>query len=112
MSAHGEHARRVARAGDWVEIASTLLEAGARAPQVPADTQRVPLAMRARGFALHDGEVGEPMTVTTLAGRTLGGTLLEVEPAYLHGFGAPVPELVGIGRELRALLEGGGASDD
>jgi hypothetical protein len=31
-----------------------------------------------------------------------------VEPAYDHGFGTPVPELLDIAGEVRALLEDGG----
>jgi hypothetical protein len=34
----------------------------------------------------------------------LCGTLVEINPAYTHGFGPPVPELTGIGSEVRAIL--------
>jgi len=104
MSATGDREHRAVRAGSWVEIASTLLEPGARAPQVPDDTQKVPLELRVKGFALHDARVGDTICITTPAGRTLRGRLVQAEPAYTHGFGVPVPELVGVGRELRALL--------
>jgi len=112
MSKANEQSPRSARAGMWVEISRTVLEPGARAPQVPQDTQRVPLQMRVKGFAVHDGEVGQTMTVRTPTGRSLSGALEEVEPAYTHGFGAPVPELLGIGRELRALLTASGPADE
>ena len=39
-----------AAAGDWVEIGRVLLAAGERAAGVPAETQAVPLEMRARGL--------------------------------------------------------------
>jgi len=42
----------------------------------------------------------------TAAGRRLGGTLERVLPAYEHGFGPPVPELLTVGAELRAMLRG------
>jgi len=34
-----------AKKGDWVQIRDTVLEAGERAPQVPADTAGLPLLM-------------------------------------------------------------------
>ena len=90
--------------GTWVEIHSIVLAAGERAPQVPADTQRVPLEVRVRGFLAAPARLGDEVSIVTAAGRTLSGTLVEVNPAYSHGFGAPVPELCSIGAELRALL--------
>ena len=100
-----------ARIDDWVEISDVVLEAGQRAPQVPDDTQRVALQRRVRGFALEPGVPGAQIRIRTAAGRELRGTLLAVNPAYTHGYGAPVPELSAIGAELRAILdadEGGG----
>ena len=99
-----------ARVGDWVEIGDVLLAAGQRAPQVPEDTQRVALRRSVRGFALEPGAIGAQIRIRTAAGRELRGTLLAVNPAYTHGFGAPTPELAAIGAELRALL-GAGAGE-
>lgn len=90
--------------GTWVEIHSIVLPAGERAPQVPADTQRVPLEMRVKGFLAAPARLGDEVNIVTAAGRSLSGTLVEVNPAYAHGFGSPVPELTGIGAEVRALL--------
>jgi hypothetical protein len=101
--------------GRWVEIRSVVLHAGERAPQVPEDTRQVPLEMRARGFLARPARPGEEALITTLTGlittltgRQLSGTLVSVEPAYDHGFGTPVPELLDIAGEVRALLEDGG----
>ena len=47
---------------------------------------------------------GETAEIITPAGRRLRGTLAAVNPAYTHGFGAPLPELSGIGGEVRAML--------
>jgi hypothetical protein len=91
--------------GDWVEVYTIVLPAGERAPQVPADTQQVPLEMRVRGFLMHEAGIGQPAVIQTLTGREMSGTLSAIKPAYPHGFGAPVPEMLAIGRELRALLE-------
>ncbi|MBW2498718.1 MAG: 2-amino-4-ketopentanoate thiolase [Deltaproteobacteria bacterium] len=96
-------AERVA-VGTWVELRRIVLQAGERAPQVPEETQRVPLEMRAKGRLTHDGKVGEEAEVITAAGRRLRGTLERVAPAYTHGFGPPVPELLAVGEELRARL--------
>jgi len=100
----------VASAGDWAEVGLVLLEPGERAPAVSADTARLPLEARVRGFLEHDADVGAPAAVTTALGRRVEGTLLEVLPPARHTFGRPVPGLLPIGRELRdrlAAAEGG-----
>ena len=78
--------------GAWVEIHRCVLQTGERAPQVPEDTRGVPLEMRVKGF------------LVAPVGRRLQGTLTAVNPAYTHGFGAPLPELSTIGGEVRAML--------
>lgn len=90
--------------GAWVEIHDVVLEAGERAPQVPEDTRRVPLEMRVKGFLLTPAAIGEDAEIETLSGRHLRGKLVEVNPAYTHSFGAPLPELSSVGCEVRALL--------
>lgn len=88
----------------WVEIHRIVLEQGQRAPQVPADTQQVPLEMTVKGFLLHEAAIGEEVRIRTAAGRTLTGTLTAVNPAYTHQYGPPIPELLPIGHEVRAIL--------
>ena len=90
--------------GAWVEIREIVLPAGQRAPQVPTDTQQVPLEMRVRGFLVAPAAVGEPAEIETAAGRRRRGTLAAVNPPYAHGFGAPIPALKPIAGEFRALL--------
>ena len=98
-----------AKVGDWVQIHNVVLPSGERAPQVPADTQQVPLEMRLKGFLVDaEAETGQVVTIETVIGRQIQGTLVAVNPAYPHGFGEPVPELLTIGRELRALIDEGG----
>ena len=94
--------------GSWVEIHNVVLEAGERAPQDPEETQRVPLEMRVKGFLLMPAAIGEAADIETLSGRHLRGTLVEVNPAYTHSFGAPIAELASIGGEVRALLRAKG----
>jgi len=98
----------IAQRGDRVEIRDVVLEAGQRAPQVPEDTQRVPLERSVVGFALEAGRIGEQICIRTAAGRELSGTLVAVNPGYTHGFGVPAPELTTIAAELRALLTADG----
>ena len=92
--------------GSWVEIHQIVLPAAERAPQVPDDTRQVPLEMRVKGYLLAPAAAGEEADVVTAVGRRLRGVIREVNPAYSHGFGAPIAELCGIGREVRALLRG------
>ena len=90
--------------GVWVEIHHVVLPAGERAPQVPDDTQQVPLEMKVKGFLLATASVGEEAEIETPSGRRLRGTLTEVNPVYSHGFGPPIPELSSIGSEVSAIL--------
>ena len=90
--------------GTWVEIQRVVLAPGQRAPHIPEDTKRVPLEMRVKGFLVAAAGVGEEVDVVTATGRRLRGTLKEVNPAYSHGFGSPIPELSAIAGEVRELL--------
>ncbi|MBE3574070.1 MAG: 2-amino-4-ketopentanoate thiolase [Firmicutes bacterium] len=98
----------MARRGQWVQIYVKVLDAGQRAPNVPPETQAVPLEMVVKGFLQEDQVgLGEPATVRTLADRILQGVLVAVEPRYGHDFGAPVAELLQVGPRVRRLLAGG-----
>lgn len=95
-----------ARKGDWVRIHNIVLEAGERAPNIPEDTQNVPLELWDKGFLLDEGaNIGDKVEVETYIGRKMEGTLIEVNPYYEHDFGKCVPELMYIGRQVRSLLE-------
>lgn len=95
-----------AKQGDWVQIYGVILPAGERAPQVPAETQRVPLEMRVRGFLLEaQAEMGDTVKIRTMIGRVLSGKLVAVNPGYGIDYGQPVPELLTIGQELRQIME-------
>jgi hypothetical protein len=60
--------------------------------------------MRVKGFLLQEAEIGGEAEIVTLSGRTVSGTLTEINPAYTHMFGRPVPELSPIAGEIRAIL--------
>lgn len=99
------------KAGDWVQVRSIVLPPGQRAPQVPADTQAVPLIMLVKGFLQHDARIGEEVTITTVIGRQVTGELVAVNPTYNHDYGRPVSELLAIGPELRQILWGEEAAE-
>ena len=102
-----EQSQSIAKGGDWVEIHDLILPAGQRAPQVPADTQAVPLEMRVRGFLIEEQAArGERVSIRTRSGRIVQGTLAEGNPRYGHDFGQTQPELLAINSELRTLLAG------
>lgn len=92
--------------GQWAEVGAVLLGAGERSPNVPQDTARVPLEMRCKGFLTTPADVGGTAEILTVTGRRVAGELLAINPGYDHGFGPPLPELLTIGPELRALLAG------
>lgn len=98
-------AEQIAKKGDWVRIHSIVLKAGERASNLPEDTQKVPLEMWDKGFLLNDeAKIGDEVEVETYIGRTVKGTLVDLEPYYKHNFGKAVPELLYIGRQARALI--------
>ena len=88
----------------WVEIGAIVLHKDQRAPNLPVDTKQVPLEMRVKGFLLHDAEIGEEAEIITPSGRAVRGVLTEINPAYTHMFGRPIPELSPIAAEIRAIL--------
>ena len=91
-------------AGPWVEIHAIVLAAGERAPQVPADTQQVPLEMRVKGFLVAPARIGNETEIVTPDGRRLRGMLTQANPAYTHSFGPPIRELSTVGREAHAIM--------
>ncbi len=90
--------------GTWVEVHRIMLQPGERASQIPDDTKAVPFEMRVKGFLAAAADLGAEAEIITPAGRHVRGTLVEVNPAYTHGFGPPIPELSGIGQEVRTIL--------
>jgi hypothetical protein len=90
--------------GTWVELHRVVLAPEERAPQVPEDTRRIPLEMRVKGVLVEPAALGEEAEILTPAGRRLRGTLVTSRPAYTHGFGPPIPELLPIGAEVKAIL--------
>ena len=92
------------RVGDWVEVQAVLLEPAERASALPPETADKPLLMWVKGFARSDAVLGDEVEVETMTGRVVPGRLSAVNPGYTHTFGPPAPELVAVGRDLRARL--------
>lgn len=90
--------------GDWVEIEYVLLAPAERAAGLPADTAAQPLRAWVKGFALGGVMIGDEVDVETMTGRTVRGHLSAIGPGYTHTFGTPPPEIVNIGRDLRARV--------
>jgi hypothetical protein len=93
-------------AGAWVEVQQVVLTAGHRAPNVPDDTAAVDFVARIRGFLQADAAMGDETTVRTLAGRSVTGRLIAVNPRNPADFGNPVPELLRLGEAAREALDG------
>jgi hypothetical protein len=93
-------------AGAWVELEQVVLTAGNRAPNVPKDTAAVDFVARIRGFVTADAQLGSIATVRTLAGRSVTGRLVAVNPRNPADFGNPVPDLLRLGEAAREQLDG------
>lgn len=94
-----------AKKGDWVRIHAVILTAAERTGNLPADTKATDIQMWTKGFLLDESAaIGDPVTVETYIGRRQSGTLTEIAPYYDHDYGRCVPELLPIGRDLRARL--------
>jgi len=95
-----------AKKGDWVRIHTIVLTADERAPQVPDDTKKVPLEMWDKGFLLGEyASIGDEVEVETIIGRKLSGKMIEINPQFDHSWGNCVPEILHIGRQVKAILE-------
>jgi 2-amino-4-ketopentanoate thiolase alpha subunit len=86
--------------GAWVEIEQIVLQPEERAQNLPEDTRKVPYILHVSGFLTAAAQVGQQVTIRTIIGRELSGTLRLVNPSYTHSFGATMPELLTIGTEV------------
>ena len=93
-----------AREGDWVEVECKLLDPADRSKNLPPETAEKPLMMWVKGFALGAAAKDEELTIETITGRRVTGTLSAVNPGYFITYGNPIPELTHVGRDLRAQL--------
>lgn len=96
---------KAAAQGEWVQIHIVVLQPEERSDRLPEETSTVPLEMWAKGFLVNkEARLGDSVEIETEIGRRLQGSLSAVNPGYSHSFGAPIPELLQAGRQLRSLL--------
>lgn len=100
-----------AKKGDWVKIHNIVFTKEQRAPQVPDDTKECALELWVKGFLNEDAKLKDTVTVQTITGRTVTGTLVEIDPTFDHSFGNNIPELLQIGIQLKEILFGGDANE-
>ena len=99
---------KTAKKGDWVQIHQIVLRTEERTGRIPEDTRKTDLQLWVKGFIQTDGTLGDTVTVKTITGRIVEGSLLEVNPGYTFGFGEEfVPEVLQIGIQLREILKEG-----
>lgn len=98
----------MAKRGDWVRIHAIVLKAAERTAKIPEDTQKCDLQQWTKGFLQEEAaEVGDEVTVKTVVGRMVKGTLIEEGPYYTHSYGKFVPEIIDIDKQLREIMFGG-----
>ena len=97
--------KQKAQKNDWVRIQQIILTPDQRSETLPESTRAVPLKCWINGFLLDGFAVpGDTVSIQTLIGRTVTGTLYEIWPKYEHGFGRQQPTLIGVGNELRKII--------
>ena len=57
-------------------------------------------------IAVEEAAIGEAVTLRTLSGRHVRGTLVEIDPGYSHSFGRPHRSMLAVGPSLKRLLDG------
>ncbi len=81
--------------GDLVQIMSVVLAPADRPESLPPSTRAVPYQCWIKGLLVDErARVGDQVTIESLIGRRLAGTLSALGPTYDHGFGRPRPELL------------------
>ncbi len=90
----------------YVEIHKVIFEAHERTAKIPEETKKVPYEMFIKGFLLLDASIGDLVTVETITGRVVEGTLLKENPTYDLGYGGFVPHILKIKQILRGEMDG------
>ncbi|MGE4572030.1 MAG: 2-amino-4-oxopentanoate thiolase subunit OrtA [Candidatus Izemoplasmatales bacterium] len=90
----------------WVQIKKVILKSEERAGNLPEETKKVPLIMWVKGFLLKEAELNDEVQIKTLTGRIESGTLIEVNPAYMHTYGKFMPEILRIDDIVKSTLFG------
>lgn len=91
----------------WVQIKKVILKPEERTGSLPEDTKKVPFIMWVKGFLLMDADLNDKVKIKTLTSRVEEGTLVEINPAYMHTYGKFVPEILRIDQIVKESLFGG-----
>jgi hypothetical protein len=91
----------------WVQIKKVILKPEERTGNIPEDTKKVPFLMWVKGYLLTDAEMNDEVQIKTLTGRVESGTLVKINPAYMHTYGKFVPEILRIDQMVKDSLFGG-----
>ena len=90
----------------WVQIKKIILKSEERSSNLPEETKNVPLIMWVKGFLLKDAELDDEVQIKTLTGRIESGTLIDVNPAYMHTYRKFMPEILRIDEIVKSTLFG------
>jgi len=90
----------------WVQIHKILLNPAERTANLPEDTKKVPLEMWVKGYLLSSANIGDIVIIRTRTGRIEEGTLVAVNPSYMHNFGHFAPELLKIDDIVKSAVFG------
>ncbi|MDD3842136.1 MAG: 2-amino-4-oxopentanoate thiolase subunit OrtA [Candidatus Izemoplasmatales bacterium] len=91
----------------WVQIHKILLLPEERTGSLPPDTKKVPFEMWDKGFLMNDAKMGDVVKIITITGRIIEGTLIAVNPSYMHNYGTFIPEILEIDKMVKTSLFGG-----
>lgn len=95
------------RKNTWVKIHTIILKPEERSKKLPNETKKHPLECWMKGYLSHDADIGDEVSIITLTGREENGTLTKANPAYLHTYGAFVPEILKIDAIVKQALREG-----
>lgn len=90
--------------GTWVEVEEIVLTPENRAQNIPEETKITPLKAWIRGYCLENCELGDTVEVKTNVGRSVKGTVVDVEPGYYHTYGKYVKEISHVGQQAREMI--------
>ncbi|WP_042357679.1 2-amino-4-oxopentanoate thiolase subunit OrtA [Bacillus rubiinfantis] len=98
---------QIVKEGSYVQIHKVELAPEDRTGKLPDDTRKVPLELWTKGFLQDDAKMNEEVTIKTITGRLVSGSLVAVNPPYEYGFGKTfVPELLQVGIQVREVVKG------
>jgi hypothetical protein len=90
----------------WVRIHKIVLKPEERSNNLPEETKKVPLELWVKGYLQNDANIGDEVIVKTRVHRLETGTLVEINPSYLHNYGEFVKEILEIDEIIKKAIDG------